>query len=339
MLAAVHPKLVWTALLAGLAACGADEPTTTTAQLFEDDWEIVLDAVPFPADTTRLRVGGLLYEDNWSNRGDIEIRYEGTPGEISLEFKRFTFAIDEAHARENFERLQPWTYALAEPIAPDEAPVGADCAEVWREDCWVRVYYDGQLQPLRDGAHMRVVLPTTWEGELVVTTEDRDVDLFDEPSSDVSVVGARGSIDISMQGGQASVALGSAVEEAPLECDVAQHETCDLAAWDQGDRSCPCSRFGETTVGSYSNAVPTITVDVPSDLWATARLEALEQAQPQPEVRCRDFDLCEFDVDTSTFDVHATLNRPGPTASPAGGWSIWSRGRALVLCGGCLEGL
>jgi hypothetical protein len=335
---------------------------------YQDEWDTVVDGLPFPTTEIRdLSIGGRLTNDNFANRGDIDVYYVHEDEVITVQLRRFTWASSEEDAHEAFDAMDPWLFAEATPSpAPDpenDCTVGA-----WKDDCRIRVWYDGLVQPLRDGADLRVFLPKTWEGSLTLATEDdeQESELYPRRSR-IRVKGARGSVLVdSIGAGEVEIEMSEDLEEAPLDCDEAQHLACEAVGWTTtgicigpascGDainealceentdgcswETCSCGTgsggFGAVVVESIPGRATDITVELPSQLWATVRTQN-EQPGMNPasdplceaDLRCEDFGSCLVndalnqcaDPDIC-WKQYAELNDPGDLAAPMAGFRV-----------------
>ena len=63
-----------------------------------DEWRIAIETQLAP-DASSLVIGGVSFEKNFSNRGDIEVHFDGPEDRIIVEARRFTFASSEEAAR------------------------------------------------------------------------------------------------------------------------------------------------------------------------------------------------------------------------------------------------
>ena len=241
-----------------------------TSEVPEDDpqprrdaWRIEVDA-PFDVETvSRISIGGPMVSDNYVNRGDVIVRFDGPPDRIVVEMRRFTFGRDE----NGFDRLSLWTHVLDETPPPAAARPPSACAERWDQDCGVRVYYDGQVQPSRSGADIRITLPPQFIGVLEVFTEDNDRHQEYRETAEVCVAGLRGSAAIQLGSGRAWVSLAEDIVPTP-GCPEQDLLACEDAEppWDS---ECPCAQqpgFGYVAV---AGAAADVLVSVPLDLRST----------------------------------------------------------------------
>lgn len=187
-------------------SCGPDLGGPPGPDTYREDWSTELD-VPIIEPLTELVIGGDPVDDNFVNRGDVEVRFDGEPGRILVEVRRFTNAEGEQAALDNFDKLSLWAYEG--PVAPPtETAEGAGCYEAWRDGCQIRAYFEGLQQPIRDGMDLRITLPPGSVESLVVTTSDSAVDDDYPNRGDVTVLGLEGSADILTGSGRTRIELG-----------------------------------------------------------------------------------------------------------------------------------
>lgn len=293
----------------------------------EDAWQLEIDA-PLADDVARITIGGREVDDNFANRGDVEVRFDGAAGRIRVEVQRYAFAADAAQAQDTYDRLWAWAYAgqTLRPPAPDMDE--SDCSEQWHDDCELRVYYDGQVQPGLSGAHLRVTLPSSFRAALVVATEDNVVDSDYPMRGDVRIVDLPGSADVFVERGNVEVSLADEALVAPA-CGADANLACAQWLEDEVDApwslACGCYDYGGVRVDGVSTNV---VVDVPASLWAHFRLENeyLDQIglECALDLGCEQFDACE--VTFLDEDVHgkrtAEANDPGDSAIEGGGFAV-----------------
>ncbi len=357
------------ALLAGATACGGgdrigidDGGTDGDVEAlcegpglvnvpFRDQWRQEVDAAfdHGGGAITSVTIGGPEYESNFANRGDVIVLYDAPPDRIVVEMRRFTFGASEVSAQDDFDALSLWAYnsAYDTPQPPAEMLLKHDCVASgqWKNECAIRVYYDGQSQLVRSGADLRVHLPSDYAGAVNVYTEDNDAEGQYLNRGNVCVDGARGSMDIAMQNGVAFVKVADDVTPTPT-CPADLVAECD--AWESGAwaSNCPCIDQGHAFAGVKVTTSPPgaadVTVDVPAGLWASVRMsnDAPGQDQEDPALHCEadlelpnltyislagnDFPwqstaLSNLPSDQATlgagFFVHLTSNGCGPVAA------------------------
>jgi hypothetical protein len=280
----------------------------------------------FNAGISTLTVGGSITNDNFANRGDVEVYYTNDSNVISVQMRRFTFADAEDEAA--FDKLSLWAYNVGvAPPTPEMAPNKCD-EGVWLDSCQIRVYYDGLAQPLRDGADLRVFLPRTWEGVLEIETQDNDFEPERYPDrGDVTVKGAAGSVDVELDAGNVQIEMASDLEEAPLECDADQHQACWDVDWDVADPTCNCTEFGGIRVASRAGRASNVTIETPPDIWISASMQNEQPGiNPQSDplctatIACDEFDACDLDPLNAGMDwkVGAFINDTDSNIDGAG---------------------
>jgi hypothetical protein len=309
---------------------GGDDVHIAEEAPAQDEWRTAIDAALAP-DVTTMEIGGPELDGNFANRGDVEILFDGAEGRIVIEMRRFAFAPDEAGAAELFGRLHAWAYAGEELRAPDPGMAEHACDGTWTEGCQLRVWYEGQAQPHLSGSDLRVRLPPSYLGDVVVRTEDLTAEDDYPLRGDVSIVGLSGSAEIEVEQGRVEVELAQDVLPAP-SCGEDGNATCAAYSDEEGlspwNLECGCDEFGRVHVRGVAADV---TVDLPAELWAHVGLQNghADGASPRCEVEaaCEDFAACEltfFDPDKPD-DVRAEMNDPGSSALEGAGYQIWVR--------------
>lgn len=310
---------------------------------YADAWVKEIDAASL-GDTMTITIGGTPVSDNFTNRGDVEVRYDGAPGTVSVELRRFMIGTDEQAAKDEWSKLQSWAYS-GSIVAPSDDIAPDNCATGFRDGCAIRVWYDGQTQPLLLGADIRVTLPPDWPGFLEIVTEDATV------QDDVPL---RGSVRIDDLYGSAEIELDSGVVEVKLADDILEGPTCGSALvdacqnyvdpdtqqpapWDVG---CGCTDFGQVRVESRAERAADVTVDVPGTLWATANMD---NAQPglsldstplcTAEVDCAGIGSCEDLIYDASYPWkhQAELNDPGDFAPAGAGYGLVLRSEGCQI--------
>lgn len=326
----------------GSGSCNAQTP-------FVDDWEVVFDG-PLaaelggdnaPLNVATMIVGGTVVEDNFMNRGDIEVYYTLPPidpangiGMMRVEMQRFTGACDQADAQENFASIQPWIYASSSVSPPGELDPAEECTATtsFYSGCRIRVYYNGLTQPARDGANIRVFLPQNYRGTINATTEDN---LWPEGTyfkrSNVIMKDLFGEANVQLESGTVQVKLAENILPAPF-CDPRPEEnqefnadcenfvnpdTMEPAPW---DKDCGCAdKLGVLNVDTIEPESANITVDAPADFWTTINASNQQPGQTVgdsclAEVMCDDFTSCEKDsarcTDSEPWACAAITNKP-----------------------------
>jgi hypothetical protein len=327
-------------------ACNGDE-TDTQGNLvpYRQDWRVEAE-VPFPylddagqPQITIVRIGGRTYQENFANRGDVIVEFEEGRNTIQIEMRRFTMSLSEAQAQEDFAALQLWAYSSNQtsPRKPSEMepmnsciPIAENTNPQWRDDCAIRVYYDGQSQIARAGADLRVKMPASYRHNVRIITQDMDGDNDYINRGTVCIDNLNGSAEVDLENGVASVILSEASQPIPIctpeqiaACDDWEHED-EPAAWHQ---DCDCiletqSAWGAVRVESADSTGANITIDAPSDLWMniTARNDSPNNLQ---ESHCRaDVDLPDFEVEDrpNNWSVRGVASVPSAVAS--GGYGV-----------------
>ena len=260
---------------------------------FVDDWETVatLPAAQFGL----ISVGDTITSDNFANRGDVEILYVAGTDAITIEMQRFTVAESEAEADENFAKMQYWGYALSSPEPPAadnelDQCINPDPDVVDR--CYIRNYYDGQTQPIRDGANFRVTVPEGWAGDVLVVTSDNlaeGVETYPDRSN-VTVDGLNGNLEVELDSGNVAVRMDPNIAHF---AGCSNSDTCEADGFPMGcGCSVPTNVLVENRVGQASN----ITVDVgAADNWYTMILEN------RGDFSASDDFVCNATIDCSPF--------------------------------------
>ena len=312
----------------------------------QTEWRKVVDNLPFPLSgdgkVASISIGRLDYNGNFANRGDVEVYLDNDSETISIEMRAYDFTDDltalgdEATGeRGTLERLSLWAYVgSANPEKPGDMDPLDNCTDTtWKSGCQVLVYYDGQTQPLRMGADLRVHLPKKYRGAVNVQTEDND----DEPTyplvSDVTIDGLCGNGDIRLAQGEAKVKMCAELTPAPTctaeaiaECENFEIEG-EPAAWSNLCTACPAENFGQVKVESVKPWAGNITVDIPTGTWLNANLANEETDRPhdcRPELTaCIDnADICELKEDGTGYGVAGEFNYPSPAAASGAGFNL-----------------
>jgi hypothetical protein len=281
---------------------------------YVDEW--VMEMAGPAAQIENLSIGDRLTGDNFANRGDIEVRYVTGTDQITIFMQRFTIARDEEDAEASFDRMKFWAYDIATPAPPTPADAPHGC---WQPDvtgCYVRNYYEGQLQPVRDGVNFRVEIPVGWDGDLILTTEDNlgeGIDTYPD-RSDIIVDGLAGNLLVDMDSGNISVRMDP--------------ETEHFAGCPATD---DCSEPTNVSIANKAGQSSNITVDVGNaDAWYTMILEnkgtfsAGDEFVCEATIDCAPFDTCEIDPIYADvpYQERAEINYPGDPASNGAGMHI-----------------
>lgn len=319
---------------------------------YRDEWRVVhegpfveLDEAGDPLIRSLIVGNTLGYDDNFVNRGDVIVQFDGEPGTIRVEFRRFTFAASQADAQAVYERMALWAYNSStgspkRPVDMDEADRcdGVDAGgapRAWKDGCAVYLYYDGQAQLVRAGADIRVTLPPEYRGALALATSDNVAEDAYPNRGNVCVDGLPGAVDIELQNGLAfvSVAATSPYPSCPEEL-VAECEAYDDPSTDGPDAwaaDCPCINLGYNPglvkVASLEPSSADITVDVPSGLWTSFRAEnAGENTLQGKHCAAAIEGLASVEFSAGMSDPNKPWLRGGvanqPAAAPAGGFRV-----------------
>lgn len=321
----LHPAFL-SAVVISVAATSTgcpqpDDPTDIRAP-YVDEW--VTEAELPAAQFTSLSIGDRLASDNFSNRGDIEVLYEAGTDVIKVEMQRFTVASSEADAQGAFDRMYYWGYNLSTPEKPSDAILLDGCDQPEQDTCYIRAYYDGQFQPVRDGANFRITVPIGWEGDLELTTSDNlEEGIESYPDrSDVTVDGLNGNLTIDLDSGNAEVRLDPNIAHY-AGCGSSQ--TCEDMGYVMG---CGCSEPTNISIANKPGQASNITVDVGSaDNWYTMILENRGTFSSSDEfvcnatIDCGSFDECVIDPDYAALESQerAEVNFPGMPAIEGAG--------------------
>jgi hypothetical protein len=336
------------------------ETDATTGPMTDDPgpqstpWQVVVDALPFPlADIHRVQFGRKEFNGNFANRGDIEVLFDQDAEVITVEMRKYDFSDaltafgDEAMGIVGtLERISPWAYneGADSPQHPSAMNPAADClVDTWKDDCALYVHYDGQSQPIRSGADLRVHLPKAYRGELHVQTEDNESEATFPRRGDITITGDGdagwcGSGTVKLSAGVAEVRLCRDLTPAPtcsdaeiLDCETFQVDGVP-AAW-HPDCMCKATQFGQLRVESLKPWAADITVDMPGTTWLNATLANQSMNIPhdcKPALtNCTD-DSCVL-KDDGEFSKAAEFNYPSDAAPSGAGFNL------AVLSAGCAE--
>lgn len=348
------------ALAVALSGCPSEEPSSSGSSAdgmasascegtgivpFRDDWVLEGDFA-LPDDVQTIRIGGRLTggtDRNFANRGDVVVGFDGEPGRIVIEMRRFTAAFCEATAAEDFADLSLWAYAgvSGDPLPPGQMDPTASCLEGgWRDGCSVRVYYDGLSQLARSGADLRVTLPADYRGLLDIVTEDNDADPDYFNRGDVCVLDLPGSAEIELGSGRAFVRLAADITPSP-RCaadDVATCESWPCAGPDDAcdgsqawANECPCvaqlGEFGRVNIDTADIAAMDAQIDLPASLWSsiTARNEGPGQTLEEHCAAIVDVPgYVQLDGPGNDFpwETRGTVSYPGLPAVAGAGYAV-----------------
>lgn len=323
----------------------SDTPTTTGTPLPSDEvgpretpWDVVVDALPFPiADIHTLTVGRKEFDENFANRGVVEVLFDHPEETITIEIRKYVFD-DGIDLEDKFGRLGLWAFVLSGNPARNPDPADDCRTDTWKDGCAILAYYDGKSQPLRMGMDFRVHLPTGWRGQLFVTTEDNIAEQAWPRRGDVTIDGLCSSGDIDLEAGRAHVRLCRELSPTPA-CPADRAAEC--ATWPDGSGSeawstdCPCSPdlFGQLLIRAGQPWAANIVVDVPDDVWLNATAQNIEVMRPhdcKPTISACANDSCVLD-DDDEYSPTAELNYPSPAAPAGAGFNV------TAVSGGCTK--
>jgi hypothetical protein len=358
-----------------------------------DEWRVEVDTeFPYKDSEGNVQIdsifigGGSKSSDNFVNRGDVIVKFDGEADRIKIEMRRFTWRKDseEDSIQSDFDKTLLWAFPTSNLVPPDELPPEADCARrnpddpdatfPWLNNCRVRVYYEGQIQPNRLGADLRVTLPSKYRHSVDVSTFDNTTEEDYENRSDVCLQNLNGTADVTLESGHAYVILNRETTPVPV-CSAEEHELCEEwtvegepAAW-AADCPCPNQGFGRVGVESQYKGAPNVTVDVPDGLWTSFLIEN-EGPNQTAEDHCDvqvDWDKAEEEDTGILWRKTGEANHPSDAAPAGAGFNVTMAaeecapvrytcepedfvghnnaddqptydGGTLVLCSGCLEG-
>lgn len=333
-------------------ACGEPipEPRMSSAPQ-TGDWETVVDALPFALEgagkINRVMIGHAEVEENFANRGVVEVLFDHAEPTITVELRKFVFGDEiDAYGSEEvelagvFERLSLWAFVTAgAPSRPELMDPADDCTKgAWKDSCAIYAYFNGKAQPLRSSVDLRVHLPVGYRGELIVRTEDNVAEESYPRRGDVTVDGLCGNGEISLQSGRARVKMCRDLVPAPT-CSLEEIAACDgwpdgsgSEAWSAECGACADgSHFGRLTIEAAAPAAADVIVDAPEMAWIRASLANLEAGRPYA---CEtQIDACASTAcspnDAGAHASSAEINPPSPAAPAGGGF------RVAVTSGAC----
>ena len=260
----------WLAALLLVSGCAADvidvndEDSLDPLRPLRDEWRIEIDTSFDAEAVSRISIGGLEESNNFANRGDVIVRFDGAPGRITVEMRRFTFN-RESDIEGDLDSLSLWTHRIEDGLSsPLDLPPSA-CAERWDQDCAMRVHFDGPGQVGTAGADLRVTLPPEYVGRLEVMTEDNDEFAY-RITAEVCMLGLRGTTNVTMGSGRAWLSLADDIAQVPgcPEEDVLACENAD-PPW---SFDCPCVQATGFPISRVHGEAAEMVVSVPSDFWA-----------------------------------------------------------------------
>lgn len=343
---------VLVALVAGCADDTTKPPVVGEIKPRETEWEVVVNALPFPLDgDTRVRsltVGRKEFDENFANRGNIEVLYDHDDPTITIEVKKYVYG-DEIDANGDmaagmegvFQRLSLWAYVNSgNPSPPPQMDPADDCTkDTWKDGCQVLVYYDGKAQAERSGADLRVRLPRGYRGQLFVNTEDNTTEQSYPRRGNITIDGLCSGGDIRLEAGWAKIKMCRDLVPTPT-CPSADIQACENwgpmnmgeEAW---SKDCPCGGgdfFGQLTIRAPQPWASNITVDIPSTVWLNTTLQNTSTMKPhecKPQIDCPQ-GICVLNTDDE-YAPFAEFNYPSPAAPSGAGFNV------TVESGGCTQ--
>lgn len=343
-------------------ACGDD--TLGTSELGDDDGDTVpwrgawgvVHVGPFYAyadDGTplieTLTVGSSQgFAGNFVNRGDVIVEYGGELDQITIEMRPFAHAATSADANALLGRVSLWAYAGATsaPLPPSQMDDATRCIGVdadgdplaWRDDCAIYTFFDGDTQPVRTGADLRVTLPSTYRGRVDIGTSDNAAFDTYRDRGNVCVRDMPGLLDLELAAGTAWVTVAS--EHPTPQCPAASVSACESwedpsTPWpDPWHADCPCFADGHerglVRIESLDDAPMNATIEVPAVLWASFLL-ANEGENIRPGAHCVSTldGLTDVVYDDGGRDPAKPWRVAGvvnyPPHAPAGGFLVGAR--------------
>ena len=316
----------------------------------EGEWEKVVTDLPFPLDgdgkINTITIGRKEFDGNYANRGNVEVYFDLDKPVIQIEMRIYDFADDlnfngddQGAIEGTRNAIALWAYKTSSnPMKPEKMDAEDDCTmDTWKDGCSVYVYYNGQTQPLRAGADLRVHLPKAYRGKLNVETEDNLNEAAYPRLGNVTIDGWCSSGEVRMSSGTAKVKLCRDLQVAPT-CAAADIKTCDTfkdemgkdAAW---SKECPCAPdiYGQIKVYSLKPWAADITVDMPNKVWTNVNLSNDEPGKPnncKPELPNCTGSICT-PMASSEYSVSGEFNYPSPAAASGAGFNL------TVLSAGC----
>ncbi len=355
-------------------------PASLGARPFQDEWESVTasfdyrESMPNIWTINTMSIGSSsVDEDNFNNRGDVVVSYTGEDGEIVIKMRRFVSADSKEDAESEFMRMHLWAYASSNFGPIDNMDPADNCLKEWKDSCNVRLWYDGMSQPVRSGTDFQVILPASYHHAVVIGTSDNDTEDTYLNRGDVCVEQSSGSVNVTLQYGEAYVIIADDITEAPT-CAPADLTTCDASGWSSEPGMCPCyERLGAVSVANADATGANMTVDFPKTLWVNASARNNDADQNPAGYHCEaellqgsipDADVMR-EPSSSAWIAGAAFNHPGPDAISGAGFrvslqaldcsevkyidspSAWEKGKVmlaeesrgnLTACEGCLTG-
>ncbi len=337
-----------------MSGCPGTEDGGTERTPFRDDWRVVADQ-PFDhtgtnddgdpvAQIFQLTIGGRESNNNFANRGDVIVNFDGNPDQIVVEMRRFTFALSQEAAEADYDDLALWAYNASSVGRPQDQEAEDNCnpddSSGWINDCEVRVYFDGQNQLRRSGADIRVTLPPEYRQDLSIITQDNVEDDNYFNRGNVCISNLFASARVETESGNVWVALDPAIYEAP-KCTPDQIANCENWTVDDGmdgetpapwAPECTCisqagGQFGQLQVDNRDNNSSDIKVDIPAGLWTSITAQNQGMSQEQDGEHCDAVVTvpdAEPDTTGNDFPWQAKFfaNYPGEPAIAGAGFNI-----------------
>lgn len=340
------PALLVTALTAG--ACGDNGSATTEGETGEagerqpqvGEWKKEVDALPFPlsgdARITTLTIGRKEFDENFANRGNIEILFDHPEETITVETRKYVFG-DEIDKDNTFKKLSLWAFSSSgNPTRPDSQPSANDCTkDTWKDNCAIYVYYDGKSQPERSGMDFRVHLPTGYRGKLFVSTEDNITEQSYPRRGNITIDNLCTHGDVAMEAGWAKIKMCRELTPAPA-CPPAGIENCETFPDGAWSKDCQCgdgSLFGQLIVRAPQPWAANITIDIPETVWLNTTLKNTEVMKPhdcKPQISACNGANCTINTEDE-YAPSAEFNYPSEAAPSGAGFNV------TVESGGCTK--
>ncbi len=221
-------SLLSLSLLPGCILESTDTLEERGLQPFRDQWRVELDAPVTLSGTGALRdllIGGVEHEDNFSNRGDVIVRFHDDE-RVVVELRRFTQASSAEQAAAEFDQLALWAFFGGDraPMRPEQMQFPRPCVgETGRflNGCGLRVYHQGIAQPLRSGADVRVTLPASYAGNVQVITQDTIADAHYLNRGNVCIEPTVANVSVEVERGVAFASVGGPGAVLDLHGDAA----------------------------------------------------------------------------------------------------------------------
>lgn len=327
------------------AGCTQEPDSTSQRSPFRDSWQVVADQdfIHTTADGAQIfdiTIGGREDGDNFANRGDIIVNFDGPANRILIEMRKFTFSTNEENAELDFEDLSMWAFTSSLGRPQDQDPADDCVASGWQNACEVRTYFDGQSQLKRSGADFRVTLPPDYRYKLNVATQDNIEEEDYLNRGNVCVSNLFASATIETESGKVWASLADDVNPAP-QCSQEQVDKCETWTEDDGNGNevaapwapeCDCiavggGQFGRLEISSRDETAADIVVDMPAGLWASVK--AANEGDGQEEAG----EHCDATIEVANFVPNETgndfswqafgnVNFPGEPAISGAGFSV-----------------